>query len=174
MHFHTTSFRGIGPVTTQELRERFERAVRDITAYRVRDYDITSFSTEIPVTNLMQMGTTEDLFCRIGLTDLTGKQKDLADLQETMRGPALQSALAIHTDMGSGRSPKRTSFRVVSQAESAPWRSYRRRKMEEAVATGIQDRFRNWRHAEDDANLEFWVQQAEKKALISLRLSTAR
>jgi 23S rRNA G2445 N2-methylase RlmL len=43
--------------------------------------------------------------------------------------------------------------------------------MEEAVATGIQDRFQNWRRVEDDANLEFWIQQAEKKALVSLRLS---
>ncbi len=134
MHFHTTSFRGIGTITRRELDDWFPRKVRDVVPFRVRDYDITSFSTEVPVANLMQLGTAEDLFCRIALTDLSGKRKDLEHLQEATRRPALQSSLAIHREIGVVRSRKRTNFRVITQAESAPWRGYRRKEMEEAVA----------------------------------------
>ncbi len=59
MHFHTTSFRGIGTITRRELDDWFPRKVRDVVPFRVRDYDITSFSTEVPVANLMQLGTAE-------------------------------------------------------------------------------------------------------------------
>ena len=100
MHFHTISFRGIGTITRRELDVWFPRKVRDVVPFRVRDYDITSFSIEVPVANLMQLGTAEDLFCRIALTDLSGKRKDLEHLQEATRRPALQSSLAIHREIG--------------------------------------------------------------------------
>ena len=63
------------------------------------------------------------------------------------------------------------SFRVIVQASDADWRGYRRNEMQRALEQGIDGRFKRWRKVEDNANLEFWVQQIDKSALVGLRLT---
>ncbi len=167
--FYTTSFRGIGPITHRQLQEAFGPALDNVQTFRVRDYDITRFPFTGPVDDLFRLGTTEDLFYWIATRPLTGSKKDLTMLQSTLRSAHIEAGLALHRQTSGGK--KRPTFRVIAQAESAPWRAYRRLQMQQAVERGIHQHYPRWKPVADNATLEFWVQQADKQALIGLRLS---
>jgi len=171
MTFYTTSFHGIGQITSRELRNRFGSDLHRIRTHRVRDYDITQFDYEGPVEHLLQLGTVEDLFCWLATHPLTGKKEDLAALQQTVQTLSLEPVLKIHRQTTQSPRKKRPAYRVIVQADSASWRHYRRNAMQRAVEQGVHQQFPRWWCAPDKAPLEFWVQQIGKEALIGLRLT---
>jgi hypothetical protein len=101
---------------------------------------------------------------------LTGDKTDLQNLQNALTPNLIDPALLVHRQFN-GLPHGRTSFRTIVQADHQPWQTYRRTKMQEAVELGICNRYSKWRVVPDNANLEFWVQQIDKQALIGLRLT---
>ena len=168
---YTTSFHGIGPITTRELRDAVGPTAGDIQSYQVRDYDLTRFAFTGHLDDLLRLGTVEDLFFWITAVPLTGKQEDLNALSSAVLPNLIEPGLAQHRQVASRHGGKRTTFRVVVQAADARWRSYRRDRMQHAVEQGIARHYRRWKLLPDQADLEFWVQQAGKRAVIGLRLT---
>ncbi len=165
---HTTTFRGLGEVTIRELDGSFGPAVSVIERHRVRDYDVTRFSFSGKVDDLHRLGTIEDLFYTIGVVPLSGTKQDLRALEDIAGAAGVTQALQ-HAQKPSGKGV--TTFRVIVQASDVDWRHYRRNEMQRALGRGIRRRFRRWKKVEDDAGLEFWVQQAGQAALVGLRLT---
>ncbi|MDP6777824.1 MAG: methyltransferase domain-containing protein [Candidatus Latescibacteria bacterium] len=165
---HTTTFRGLGEVTIRELSATFGSDASVIERHRVRDSDVTRLSFSGQVRDLYGLGTVEDLFYTLGVVPLTGKKDDLRALEQVAESGGVTRALH-HTQRPSAKG--RTTFRAVVQASDAEWRHYRRGEMQKAVERGIGGCFKKWRRVDDDARLEFWVQQAERTALVGLRLT---
>jgi len=168
---YTTSFRGLGSITQRELRQRFGNKISQLRSNRVRDWDLNAFTFAGPPGELLELGTIEDLYYHLGAMPLSGAVADLEALQSQVRDLPLDPALALHRQLAPRREHKRTSFRVVVQARDAAWRHYRRVEIQKAVIAGVGRRFPRWRAVEEDADLEFWAQQADRTLVLGLRLS---
>lgn len=170
--FYSTSFRGIGVVTQQELGGMFPGRVRGIQSLHTADYDLTLFSFSGRVKDLAGLGTTEDVFFTLSKQPLAGTKKDLAKLESAvLRSPVLERGLFCHRQFSGYRPSPRTTFRVIAQAADVPWRSYRRVDMQKAIERGVKRRYGKWKLVEDHAQLEFWIQQAGGAAVTGIRLS---
>lgn len=168
--YYTTSFQGIGQITTRELRHQFGNAPTKIRTHRVRDYDIVLFDWPHQTEPLLQLGTTEDIFFHLATLPLTGDKKDLKILQEALLPSIIENALKAHRQT-QGPPRGRTTYRVIVQANIQSWQNYRRSHMQEAVTQNIQSHYGKWRVVPDDASLEFWLQQTGKEVLLGLRLT---
>lgn len=168
---YTTSFRGIGQITQRELRDHFSGNLTEVSSCRVRDYDLTCFTFAGAPDALFELGTIEDLFYQISAMPLSGETTDLEALQAHFQDAPIDPGLNLHRRHTSHHDHKRTSFRVVVQARDTAWRHYRRLDMQKAMVQAIRRRFPRWRAVEDNADLEFWLQQADRALLLGLRLS---
>lgn len=168
---YTTSFRGLGQITQRELREGFSGKLTQLSACRVRDWDLNCFTFAGSPGDLLELGTIEDLFYQLAAMPLSGAATDLEALQTQIQEAPLDPALALHRQLASRRDHQRTSFRVVVQARDTSWRHYRRLDMQKAMVQAIRRRFPRWRAVPEDADLEFWLQQADRALLLGLRLS---
>ena len=165
---HTTTFKGLGEITVRELEGAFRPAVSVIDRHRVRDYDVTRLSFSGEVDSLRRLGTIEDLFYTIGVVPLAGTKHDLKALEHIVEPRGVTQALQ-HAGRPSAKGP--TTFRVIVQASDADWRHYRRKDIQQALERGIGRCFKKWKKVDDDARLEFWVQQTGRAALVGLRLT---
>ena len=164
---YTTSFKGIGQITTRELRFYFGNRLSNIRTSRVRDYDLVQFNWRGDPLPLRQLGTVEDIFYWLADIPLSGDRDDLNALDEM---PELNSALNLHKRFN-GLPKRRTKYRVIVQAAMQPWQSYRRSQMQNALERAIRRRFPKWRLVPDNANLEFWLQQTGAHIRLGLRLT---
>lgn len=157
------------------------RGLADTAATEVlatRNFDLVRFPFTGDGAALARLGTVDDVYRQLEDVPLTGAFADLKALRDRVAGSArLIPALAAHRAFraaGRGRvasTPRDPRYRVLCQAEDQPWRKYRRVDMEEAVTKALRARQPGWRPVEDDADLEVWVHQAGRRALVSLRLS---
>ena len=167
---YTTSFRGLGALTTRELRHRLSVDRDGMVASTVRDYDVTRFSYG-NIEGLGGLRTTEDVFYELGQVDLTGSKTDeqrvgdLVDSTQIEQGITCKQVLTPKSGIG------RPTFRVIVQAEDAPWRKYRRERLEEGVVRAIAQRYRKWRRVDDNSHLEIWVHVINRSALVGLRMT---
>ena len=168
--YYTTSFRGIGQITTRELRQKFGNAPKKIRTHKVRDYDIVEFDWPDKPSPLVTLGTTEDVFFHLATIALTGEKNDLKTLQETLQIASIEAALRAHREI-QGPSRGRTTFRVIVQAQMQSWQKYRRSHMQQAVELNVYSHYPKWRLVPDDSSLEFWLQLTGKEALLGLRLT---
>ena len=168
---YTTSFRGIGQITERELRDRFSSNLTEVSSCRVRDYDLTCFTFSGAPDDLFELGTIEDLFYQVSVLPLSGETTDLEALKTHFQDAPIDPGLNLHRRHTSRHDRKRTTFRVVVQARDTSWRHYRRVDMEKAMVQAIKRRFPRWQAVEDNADLEFWLQQADRALLLGLRLS---
>ena len=171
---HTTALKGLGRVVVLEVQATLPGA-RALEQYEARDHDVNAFAVELKdVESLMELGTAEDLFYTAMILHATGEPRDLDMIHMSVNPAELAAGLDVHGRIRQRRPGKRPTFRVVVQAHDAPWRQYRRARMQRALEQGIARVYPKWKLVEDDADVEFWIQQAEKRLLIGLRLSDAR
>ena len=168
---YTTSFRGIGPITARELQDRFGQALGPLEFFPVRDYDLTCFSFTGAAIELFELGTAEDVFYRLDTMQLSGETEDLQKLQARFQDTLIEPGLALHRQHTVRGNRKRTTFRVVVQARDTAWRRYRRIDLQLALSKAIGHRFPRWYAVDEEADLEFWLQQSEHTLLLGLRLS---
>ncbi|HSH31479.1 MAG TPA: hypothetical protein VK963_02310, partial [Candidatus Saccharimonadales bacterium] len=167
-----SSLPGLGQLSRQELRDKLAAAVSNAATSQVRNNDLTTFEFTGKLSDLWRLGTVEDVF--YGLTDtvLSGQPEDLRVVQDAVTAAAgLDRALAHHRVAAGGRGRKRTRFRVVVQADDAKWRQYRRLELQKTCQVGVQQKYPSWKLVQDEADLEFWIHQVKRRALVSLRLS---
>lgn len=168
---YTTSFRGLGQITERELRDHFSGSLTQISSCRVRDYDLTCFTFAGVPDALFELGTIEDLFYQVSALPLSGETTDLEALQTHFQEAPIDPGLNLHRRHTARHDRKRTTFRVVVQARDTAWRHYRRLDMQKAMVQAIRRRFPHWRAVQEDVDLEFWLQQADRALLLGLRLS---
>ncbi len=171
--YYTTSFRGIGQITTRELRQKFGNIPKKIRTHKVRDYDIVEFDWPENPSALVTLGTTEDVFLHLATIPFSGEKNDLKSLQEALQIATIETGLRAHREI-QGPSRGRTTFRVIVQAQMQSWQKYRRSHMQQAVEQNVHGHYPKWRLVPDDSALEFWLQQTGKEALLGLRLTDHR
>ena len=170
MTYYTTSFRGIGQITTRELRQQFGNLPKKFLAHKVRDYDIVQFDWPDQPAPLLNLGTTEDVFFHLATIPLAGDKTDLKTVEEITERAKIEFALGAHREIH-GAPRGRTSYRVIVQAQMESWQKYRRSHLQQAVEKNIHGHFSKWRLVPDDSNLEFWLQVIGKEAILGLRLT---
>lgn len=172
MSFYLSAFRGLGVVAQQELTERFGLAVTNCSTKHTPDLDLLQFDYTGEVSKLKQVGTAEDVYYLLDSIALSGDRTDLDKLRQAVTHLlALQVALAAHKQLRQTKPKGKTSYRVVAQATDAEWRQYRRVDMQRAVERGLGEKYPKWRLVADDADLEFWLQQTNKRVILGLRLT---
>lgn len=172
---HTTlfalSFRGIGHITTLELRSHFGNTIRKIQYHRSRNSDIIKFDFSGSIQDLLQLRTAEDLFYWINTQPLSGEKSDLENFQRT-RLDLIEVGLSIHRQtINYNPKKRRPTFRIIVQANDTKWKTYRRQQIQNAVEQKIGQTFKKWKLVPDNADLEFWLIQVGKQVLLGLRLT---
>ena len=167
---YTTSFRGIGPLTERELQRQQGIGKGATETHSVRDYDIVLFSTD-SASDLVTLRTTEDVFYELGRVELTGHRADTERIEDLLTAAPVEVAINTKRDFTPKTRPGRPTYRIIVQAEDAPWRSYRREQLEEAGARAVGSRYRKWRRVDDDSHIEFWIHLLDRTALVGLRLT---
>lgn len=168
---YITTIPGISEISKEEVAKKIPSAsVAAIEKLENNDLVIINDST---LNDLIGLRTAEDFYYLLGSLPLTGTKHDLSKIVDFLKNCSnLELGLRAHRQLQGGRKKaKRTKFRVVAQAKDSFWRQYRRVDMQRAAEKGISLRYKPWRLVADDAHIEFWLQQAEKKLYISIRLS---
>lgn len=172
MKFYITTVPGIAPVAAEELQQKFPRVVI-LSKRNIRNNDIIVIEN-VDEFQLSELKSTEDFFFYLGEMHLSGNRSDL-DLVGSFwdECASLEFGLTAHRNINGGRGKsKRTKFRVVVQAEDVLWRKYRRVDIQKYSGRAISERYgRRWKFVDDDAHIEFWVQQIKSKLLFGIRLS---
>jgi 23S rRNA G2445 N2-methylase RlmL len=167
---YVTSFQGLGVLTLRELRNRLGVDKDKVETGSVRDYEINRF----PMDHTDYIGTlrtTEDVFYELGAANLTGQRDDEALIENLVSAAPIEEAIVCKRALTPKSRPGAPTFRVIVQADDAPWRRYRRERLEKAAVKAISLRYRKWRRVEDDSVVEIWVQLLDQTALIGMRLT---
>jgi tRNA (guanine6-N2)-methyltransferase len=167
---YVTSFQGLGTLTLRELRNRLGVDKNEVKTGTVRDYEISRFPID-QTNSIGTMRTTEDVFYELGTVSLTGERDDETLVESIVSAAPIEAAIACKRDLTPKLRPGAPTFRVIVQADDAPWRRYRRERLEEAAAKAISLRYRKWKRVEDDSAIEVWIQLLDQTALIGLRLT---
>jgi len=169
-NIYTTSFRGIGQLTGRELQRALGIRKENVETHSVRDYDISLFATDA-ASDLVALRTTEDVFFELGRVELTGHRADTERIEDLLTASPIEAGITIKRGFTPKNHPGRPTYRVIVQAEDAPWRSYRRERLGEAASRAVGSRYRKWRRVDDDSHIEFWIHLLDRTALVGLRLT---
>lgn len=172
MKFYITTVPGISSITVEELgRKNPDAAV--VSRKSIRNNDIVVVDN-IDEFQLSELRSIEDFFFYLDEMHISG---DLSDLEAVgsfwKECKSLEFGLRAHRNVNGGRrKSKITRFRVVVQADDVPWRKYRRVDIQKRCERAISERYgRKWKLVDDDAHIEFWIQQIKSKLLFGVRLS---
>jgi tRNA (guanine6-N2)-methyltransferase len=167
MKFLLTVFPGLAGLAKDELQAKLKLA--PVASGRVRGSELLWVQTSDPA-GLLELRLVEDVFVSIDTIKLSGGPSDMRVLSRVSSGEAVGAALRVYEHLTGLQVPARSNYRVVVQADDAPWRSYRRIDMQEAVETGIRRGRPKWQLA-DVAPVEVWLHQDAKSLAVSLRIS---
>ncbi len=140
----------------------------------VRQFDertsILLFSFGGPSTDLLSLGTVEDVFALALESDrIPPERSGLSVIRTSIAAaPLLPNAVERGLAVRAKRRGKVT-FRVI--ARKAGDHAYRRVDVQRAVERALLDRLPGWRLVEDDAQIEFWVSVVGPRLLLGIRLS---
>ncbi|MEE2754910.1 MAG: methyltransferase [Candidatus Latescibacterota bacterium] len=167
---YVTSFKGLGVLTLRELRNRFGINKAKVERGFVRDYEINRFAMD-HTDDIGTLRTTEDVFYELGTANLTGQRGDETLIENLISVAPIEEAIGCKRAFTPKSRPGAPTFRVIIQADDAPWRRYRRERLEQAAVKAISLRYRKWRRVEDDSLVEIWIQLIDQTALIGMRLT---
>jgi len=130
----------------------------------------TVFEYAGSASKVLELRTTEDVFALVYRThDLPLHRGEAIPLLTRMAHGSRHWSRAM-TKLYETRHPvKRVTYRVIAQMTGR--HGFRRQEIHDAVLTGIQMRWPNWKPVDDDAHLEIWVTVIDSYATIALRLS---
>lgn len=171
MKFLLTVFPGLKSVLNEELTTKLHLPA--VASAKVRGNELIWVQTSTPA-GLLELRLVEDVFVELDSIKLTGKITDLKLLTAVLAdGTAVAAALRVYEHIIGRVIPLKSVFRVVAQAEDAPWRQYRRLELQTAVEAGLLRARPNWRLNSAEAPLEVWLHQVGRTAHISLRLTSS-
>lgn len=166
----TTTMPGLGGVGRSEVEKLFGHDIKFQELAKTRAYDLNLFKFEGAIDNLLLLRTVEDVFWVLAEIKLTGQTTDLQHLR-SFRGHELVRAATLKRQLQGEKMKSHLTFRVVVQAEDAAWRKYRRVDMEKELVVTVAKQAPGWHLVPDDADVEIWAQQVNKRLIVSLRLS---
>lgn len=156
---------GLEPVAeeeiTRDLGGEIKRTGAGFVVFRVPEISAA----------LLRLRTVEDIFLLAWGTDqLSYRAEDLERIQRwTTRVPNWERLLHIHHAIRPKPKGKPT-YRLVAQMTGE--HGYRRIDACKAMGRGLEGKFPpSWRHAEENASVEFWLTIQEATAYCGLRLS---
>jgi tRNA (guanine6-N2)-methyltransferase len=169
--YYSACMPGFAEIAQEEIKHKLPKA-RGFKMLPVRNLELVQFDYSSDPKALVKIGQAEDIYYHLKTIELSGERKDLERIRKGLfkRSDVFQ-ALSSKTAY-TGKKPKaKVTFRVVAQAADVSWRLFKRQEMQKALTLSVSDMFPGWKVVEDDADLEFWIQQSEKNAIIGLRLS---
>jgi len=120
--------------------------------------------------HLLGLRTTEDVFAILfRTTSLPPNRKAALPLLSRMANDSRQWDQAWSSFHRTHHSVKRVTFRVVAQMSGK--QGFRRQEVRDAVISGVQGRWPNWKAVAEDAHVEIWVAVVNTWATIAIRLS---
>jgi 23S rRNA G2445 N2-methylase RlmL len=156
---------GIEEIVTAEIESRLSDAqvIDSQRGWTVFEYPGTA-------SHILQLRTTEDVFALLYRTnDLPLHRGQAIPLLTRMAYSSRHWSQAM-TQFYETRHPvKRVTYRVIAQLTGR--HGFRRQEMRDAVLTGVQMHWPNWKPVADDAHLELWVTAIDSYAAIAVRLS---
>jgi 23S rRNA G2445 N2-methylase RlmL len=119
---------------------------------------------------VLELRTTEDVFALLYRTHELPQHRGQAIPLLTRMAYSSRHWSQAMTQFYETRHPvKRVTYRVIAQMTGR--HGFRRQEMRDAVLTGVQMRWPNWKPVADDAHLEIWVTAIDSYAAIAVRLS---
>lgn len=169
MQYYAQTMPGIEKIAWLEIRARLKGATFREFLFTREKNGIVLFDYEGAPGDLLALRTVEDVFALAlppqKLTRDWGDLRALANL--VAESPLFESALR---QVGKARGGRASTFRVVARKEGQ--HQYRRKDVGEAIARGIERRYRGrLRFIEEDADVEVWVNFLGSQVLCGLRLS---
>ncbi len=170
MRYYITTFPGIEAISKDEIETKRDIHIRK--TLMSRNNSLVFFEFKGDTSDLLQIGTSEDLYAELVSVKLLGQKSDLGRIKKAVKSAqGIELALAAHRQLHPKRSSGRTTFRIVAQA-SGDRSAYRRVDAQKAVERAVNEKFnKRWKLVEDDAQVEFWLHLVNNMAVIGLRLS---
>jgi tRNA (guanine6-N2)-methyltransferase len=159
MNYYLSVFPGLAGLAAEELRDRLD--IKAGAVKRLRNAELLTMVCD-DSRQLLELRLAEDVFAQLGVLRLTGRPVDLKTLAK---------AAALGGEL-SRMLPARSRFRVVVQADDAPWRQYRRVDVQTAAEGAVLRGHPGWRLVRDEAPVEVWLQQVGHELMMGLRLTT--
>lgn len=171
MKCYITTLPGIEAIAKEEIESKWSD-VRVGRILKARNNSLLFFEFHGDHSELLRIGTAEDVYADLCSVELLGKRADLAQIQQTVQqAKTVEPALAAHRKLHPIKTAKRTTFRVIAQA-TGDRSACRRIDAQKAVERAISERYhKRWRLVEDDARIEFWLHLVNTHAVAGLRLS---
>ena len=163
--YAATVLPGLEDIAGQEIARTLEgaQALESLRGWTVFRY---SGSPE----PLLDLRTTEDVFVILFRTSsLPPNRKAALPLLLRMAHSSRHWDQAWSSFQRTHHSVKRVTFRVVAQMSGK--QGFRRQEIRDAVITGVQARWPNWKAVAEDAHVEIWIAVVNAWATIAIRLS---
>lgn len=160
---------GVEEIAWLEIRDKFPLAVFKETLFAKEQNGIVIFDYPGPITDLLQLRTTEDVF--LHALSIPKVSRDWRDLRliadQVQKSPEFGRAIDNVVEQRKGKGAP--SYRIISRKYGS--HQYRRKDLEQSVAKGMKIRFPKWRPVADNAQIEIWVNLLGSRVLIGVRLS---
>ncbi len=152
-----------------------EIAQREITArlgaeQQGKQRGVVFFATDAPPQDLLELGTTEDVFALVVRGRVETSREGLAQAGALVaESPLFEEAVGAHRRARPKRI-KRITYRIVAQRRGGQQR-YVRQEMRRALQRAVAWRFPRWKHMAEKALLEVWSLETKGELICGVRLS---
>lgn len=169
-HHYSLSYKGLGNVTKREIIKRHEVRTDSVSRYFNNKFDILTSPFPKDIDAVMNLHTVEHLFILLDKRPINGTYADLKSfkLQPIRKQLVMEALRNLESITRVHKWGKR--FRVISQADDAIWRKYRRIDLQDSVRKMFGNILPDWRGVEDESRVVFGVHQIGKEVLIGLEI----
>jgi 23S rRNA G2445 N2-methylase RlmL len=171
--YYLTVFNGLNEIARDELTHKFDD-LRVETIHKGREHSLLVVRFPDDPVELQKVRIAEDIFYLLDVITLDRSKDDLSRIKEkVLQSHYLERGLRVHRLFRQKIRKGRTAFRVVAQATHKY--GYRRVDAQKVVEKAIANRYnQKWKLVEDNPDIEFWLHLIGNKAILGIRLSTAR
>jgi 23S rRNA G2445 N2-methylase RlmL len=164
MQFYAFVVPGLEEVAGREIAERFGVQIGE------RRCGVVFFSWEGNPRDLLELGTTEDVFAVVARGRVANEREGLEQIGVMVaESPLFEEAVGAHRQARPKR-VKRISYRVVAQRHGGR-QLYMRKETRKALERAIAWRFPRWKRVDEEALVEVWGLEGRGEFLCGVRLS---
>ncbi|WP_110514063.1 THUMP domain-containing protein [Herpetosiphon llansteffanensis] len=163
---------GVGQLLLAEINATLQKPMLVAQRHVTQKDDMLLFHTDTNSKELFNLRTAEDLFVVAARAfNIAPDQGGLKQIHASVKNSMLVlTALRVFT-LNGGRTPKITSFRVVTRVTGK--QDFARKAVGIAVADAVRDSWPGrWKLVEEEADVEIWVTLFGSEIIVAIRLST--
>ncbi|WP_287045282.1 hypothetical protein [Herpetosiphon sp.] len=163
---------GVGQLLLAEINATLQKPMLVAQRHVTQKDDMLLFHTDTNSKELFNLRTAEDLFVVAARAfNISPDQSGLKQIHAAVKNSMLvPTALRVFT-LNGGRTPKMTSFRVVTRVTGK--QDFARKAVGIAVADAVRDNWPGrWKLVEEEADVEMWVTLFGSEIVVAIRLST--